>query len=52
MLDLVADFYEATEHLIELGHEQIGFIGEDWNETSPVSSKGKGYLLAMQKHTA
>ena len=50
VLDLVADFYEATEHLIELGHEQIGFIGKDWNQTSQVSSKGKGYLLAMQKH--
>ena len=51
VLDLVADFYEATEHLIKLGHEQIGFIGKDWNQTSQVSSKGKGYLLAMQKHS-
>ena len=51
VLDLVADFYEATEHLIELGHEQIGFIGRDWNQTSQVSSKGKGYFLAMQKHS-
>ena len=51
VLDLVADFYEATEHLIKLGHEQIGFIGRDWNQTSQVSSKGKGYFLAMQKHS-
>ena len=50
VLDYVANFYEATEHLIKLGHEQIGFIGEDQNEASPVSAKGKGYLLAMQKH--
>ncbi len=50
VLDLVADFYAATEHLIELGHERIGFIGPDWDETSPVSAKGKGYFLAMQKH--
>ena len=50
VLDYVANFSEATEHLIELGHEQIGFIGEDWNESSPVSAKGKGYLQAMQKH--
>lgn len=49
-LDYVANFSEATEHLIKLGHEQIGFIGEDWNESSPVSAKGKGYLLAMQQH--
>ena len=50
ILDLVSDFYEATEHLIKLGHEQVGFIGEDRNEASPLSNKGKGYLLAMQKH--
>ena len=49
VLDYVANFSEATEHLIELGHEQIGFIGEDWNEASPISAKGKGYLLAMQQ---
>ncbi|MXZ10225.1 MAG: LacI family transcriptional regulator, partial [Gemmatimonadetes bacterium] len=50
ILDYVADYFEATEHLIKLGHEQIGFIGEDWSESSPVSAKGKGYLLAMQQH--
>ena len=50
ILDLVSDFSEATEHLIKLGHERIGFIGEDQNEASPVSAKAKGYLLAMQKH--
>lgn len=50
ILDYVANFSEATEHLIKLGHKQIGFIGEDWNESSPVSAKGKGYLLAMQQH--
>ena len=49
-LDYVANFSEATEHLIKLGHERIGFIGEDWNESSPVSAEGKGYLLAMQQH--
>ncbi len=50
ILDLVSDFYEATEHLIKLGHEEIGFIGEDQNEAGSFSNKGKGYLLAMQKH--
>ncbi|MCY3871445.1 MAG: LacI family DNA-binding transcriptional regulator [Gemmatimonadetes bacterium] len=50
VLDYVANFSGATEHLIKLGHEQIGFIGEDWNESSPVSAKGKGYLLAMEQH--
>lgn len=50
VLDYVANFSEATEHLIKLGHKQIGFIGEDWNEFGQVSAKGKGYLLAMQQH--
>ena len=50
ILDLVSDFYEVTEHLIKLGHEQIGFLGEDQNETSLVSNKGKGYLSAMRNH--
>ena len=50
ILDFVSDFYRATEHLIELGHGRIGFIGPDWNETSPISAKAKGYLLAMRNH--
>jgi len=50
VLDDAADFFAATEHLIRLGHERIGFIGPDWDEASPVSAKAKGYLLAMQKH--
>ncbi|MYB57691.1 MAG: LacI family transcriptional regulator [Gemmatimonadetes bacterium] len=50
VLDLVSDFSEATEHLIKLGHEQIGFLGEDQNEASSLSNKSKGYLLAMQNH--
>ena len=51
VLDHVSDFCEVTEHLIKLGHERIGFLGEDWNESIPVSDRGKGYLLAMQKHS-
>ena len=50
VLDNAADFFAATEHLIRLGHERIGFIGPDWDEASPASAKAKGYLLAMQKH--
>ena len=51
VLDNAADFFAATEHLIRLGHERIGFIGSALAETSPVSAKAKGYLLAMQKHS-
>ena len=50
VLDDTTGFCEATEHLIRLGHERIGFIGTDWNQTRVGSAKGKGYLLAMQRH--
>ena len=50
VLDYVANFYEATEHLIELGHERIGFLGSHWNDNTPLSNQGKGYGLAMQNH--
>lgn len=48
VLDLEADFYQATKHLIELGHRRIGFIGRVVDEESPVSSKGRGYFMAMR----
>ena len=50
VLDQVSGYYEATAHLIRLGHERIGFVGPEWNEASPVSAKAKGYLMAMQKY--
>ena len=50
MLDDTTSFCEATEHLIRLGHERIGFIGTPWNTPFIGSAKGKGYFKAMQKH--
>ena len=50
VLDDTTGFCDATEHLIRLGHERIGFIGADWDQTRLGSAKAKGYLLAMQKH--
>ena len=50
VLDDKTSFCEATEHLIRLGHERIGFIGVDWNKTFMGSDKGKGYFKAMRKH--
>ena len=50
VLNDVTSFCEATEHLIRLGHDRIGFVGTDWNTNNAGSDKGKGYLLAMQKH--
>ena len=43
-------FADATEHLIQLGHERIGFIGTDWSRPVVGSTKGRGYLRAMRKH--
>ncbi len=50
VLDDAASFCEATNHLIRLGHERIGFVGPEWNGAIPVLAKAKGYSLAMQKH--
>ncbi len=50
LTDITMSFCEATEHLIRLGHERIGFIGTPWNTNNLGSDKSKGYLLAMQKH--
>ena len=50
VLDDTTGFCEVTEHLIRLGHERIGFIGADWDQNHAESAKGKGYLLAIQKH--
>ena len=50
VLDDTTGFCEATEHLIQLGHERIGFIGAEGDQTRAGSAKAKGYLLAMQKH--
>ena len=50
VVDQRASFFEATEHLIRLGHQRIGFIGTDWNKNYPGSDRGKGYMRAMQEH--
>ena len=50
VVDMITSFCEATEHLIRLGHERIGFIETDWDTDFVGSAEGKGYLLAMQKH--
>ncbi len=50
VVDERAGFFEATEHLIRLGHERIGFIGTRWDRNVQGSAKAKGYMLAMRKH--
>ena len=50
VLDDTASFFRVTEHLIQLGHERIGFIGGDWSLKRPGSAKARGYYQAMQEH--
>ncbi len=50
VVDERAGFFEATEHLIGLGHERIGFIGTRWDRNVMGSAKAKGYMLAMRRH--
>ena len=50
VLNDTTSFFLATEHLIGLGHERIGFLGTHWNTTLVGSAKGRGYLQAMQKY--
>ena len=50
VVDERAGFFEATEHLIRLGHGRIGFIGTRWDRNLSGSAKGKGYWQAMRKH--
>ena len=50
VLDETSGYYEATEHLIRLGHERIGFIGTDWDTNHIGSAEAKGYFLAMRKY--
>ncbi len=50
VLDHVAGFYRATTHLIEMGHERIGFLGDNRDESGEDSSRGRGYHQAMIEH--
>ncbi len=50
VLDHEAGFYRATTHLIELGHERIGFLGDRWDTSGEDSSRGRGYYKAMNEH--
>ena len=49
-LDLASGVQEATEHLIELGHERICLLGEDWFGMDGPRTFEKGYRDAMRRH--
>ena len=44
-----AGIFAATEHLIQLGHRRIGFIGTP-RELSTGSQRIAGYLAALERH--
>ena len=50
VLDFAAGFYRATEYLITLGHERIGFFGETWEGSGQNAARGRGYFDAMSEH--
>lgn len=41
--------FEATQHLIDLGHKRIGFIGAGFEDRSKLK-RLQGYLSALTKH--
>ncbi|MGR5063463.1 LacI family DNA-binding transcriptional regulator [Photobacterium sp. DNB22_13_2] len=42
--------FQATEHLIQLGHKRICFMGQTFNESNSRQARYQGYLAAMSKH--
>ncbi len=48
LIDNIQGGMIATQHLIELGHKNIGFIGGDVNHPS-ISERLNGYRLALEK---
>ncbi|GIK58559.1 MAG: LacI family DNA-binding transcriptional regulator [Chloroflexi bacterium] len=51
MIDDVAGGYQATQHLIDLGHRKIGYISDLLQESPfgfrPVANRYEGYLQAL-----
>jgi LacI family transcriptional regulator len=41
--------YQATQHLIDLGHRRIGCIAGS-SSVTPSASRGEGYLAALSEH--
>lgn len=42
--------YDATKYLIELGHEEIGFIGGDMRDITSGQNRYSGYRNALSDH--
>ncbi|MHB2155218.1 LacI family DNA-binding transcriptional regulator [Calditrichota bacterium GD2] len=50
LIDNIRGGMIATDHLIELGHQKIAFIGGDLQHPS-ISERYLGYKLALEKHS-
>ncbi|WP_026960950.1 GntR family transcriptional regulator [Alicyclobacillus herbarius] len=48
--DNQAAAYQLTQHLIDLGHEKIGFISPGVTATSTLEDRFAGYLAALEDH--
>lgn len=42
--------FEATEYLIELGHERICFVTQDFEQVKSRKERYLGYVAALEKH--
>lgn len=49
LIDNRSASFEATEHLIKLGHKNIGFVDRKVDKSHSLERK-KGYLLALEKY--
>lgn len=50
IIDDYAAAYDATKHLIELGHERIGYIGGDMRDITSGQNRYSGYIRALADH--
>jgi len=49
-VDNLGGAYHATEHLLNLGHRRIGFVGASDTQTTSVNDRFHGYQRALSDH--
>ncbi|MEZ9704215.1 LacI family DNA-binding transcriptional regulator [Vibrio breoganii] len=42
--------FEATEHLIEMGHRNICFVAQEFSQSQSRQARYQGYVEALEKH--
>lgn len=50
IIDDYAAAYDATKHLIKLGHSRIGYIGGDMRDITSGQNRYAGYIRALADH--